>query len=92
MNTRHDTATPTLSVIDPRALVVRSVAYCRHPDKADIESRITRQIFDEAGRQVASWDPRLYGVAPKPNLATIYALSGQDLLADSVDAVGRCGC
>lgn len=86
MNTRHDTATPTLSVIDPRALVVRSVAYCRHPDKADIESRITRQIFDEAGRQVASWDPRLYGVAPKPNLATIYALSGQALLADSVDA------
>jgi insecticidal toxin complex protein TccC len=86
VNTRHDTTTPTLSVIDPRALVVRSVAYCRHPDKADIESRITRQIFDEAGRQVASWDPRLYGVAPKPNLATLYALSGQDLLADSVDA------
>ncbi|WP_095181114.1 RHS repeat domain-containing protein [Pseudomonas sp. Irchel 3F6] len=86
MGTRHDTTTPTLSVIDPRALVVRSVAYCRHPDKADIESRITRQIFDEAGRQVASWDPRLYGVAPKPNLATIYALSGQDLLTDSVDA------
>lgn len=86
MNTHHDTATPNLSVIDPRALVVRSVAYCRHPDKADIESRITRQIFDEAGRQVASWDPRLYGVAPKPNLATIYALSGQALLAESVDA------
>ncbi|MGC3933048.1 RHS repeat domain-containing protein [Pseudomonas atacamensis] len=86
MGTRHDTATPTLSVIDPRALVVRSVAYCRHPDKADIESRIIRQIFDEAGRQVASWDPRLCGVAPKPNLATIYALSGQALLADSVDA------
>lgn len=86
MNTHHDTATPTLSVIDPRALAVRSVAYCRHPDKADIESRITRQIFDEAGRQVASCDPRLFGVAPKPNLATLYALSGQELLTDSVDA------
>ena len=86
MNTHHDTATPTLSVIDPRALAVRSVAYCRHPDKADIESRITRQIIDEAGRQVASWDPRLYGVAPKSNLATLYTLSGQALLADSVDA------
>ncbi|WP_460122844.1 RHS repeat domain-containing protein [Pseudomonas sp. H3_G09] len=86
MGTRHDTATPTLSVIDPRALAVRSVAYCRHPDKADIGSRIIRQIFDEAGHQVASWDPRLYGVAPKPNLATLYALSGQALLADSVDA------
>jgi insecticidal toxin complex protein TccC len=86
MGTRHDTNTPTLSVIDPRALAIRSVAYYRHPHKADIESRITRQIFDEAGRQVASWDPRLYGVAPKPNLATLYALSGQELLTDSVDA------
>jgi insecticidal toxin complex protein TccC len=86
MNVHHDTATPTLSVIDPRLLAIRSVGYCRHPDAPDIESRITRQIFDEAGRQVASWDPRLYGVAPKPNLATLYALSGQELLTDSVDA------
>ncbi|WP_434593542.1 RHS repeat protein [Pseudomonas sp. R4-83] len=86
MNTHHDTATPTLSVIDPRALAIRGVAYCRHPDKADIESRITRQIFDEAGRQAASWDPRLYGAAPKPNLAAVYALSGQGLFTDSVDA------
>jgi insecticidal toxin complex protein TccC len=86
MATHHDTATPTLSVIDPRALAIRGVAYCRHPDKADIASRITRQIFDEAGRQVASWDPRLYGAAPKPNLAAVYALSGQGLFTDSVDA------
>jgi RHS repeat-associated protein len=86
MNTHHDTATPTLSVMDPRTLAIRSVAYCRHPDQADIESRITRQIFDAAGRQVAAWDPRLWGAAPKPNLATIYALSGQALLTDSVDA------
>ncbi len=86
MNTHHDTATPTLSVMDPRALAIRSVAYCRHPDQTDIESRITRQIFDAAGRQVASWDPRLWGTAPKPNLATTYGLSGQALLTDSVDA------
>ncbi|MCP1473852.1 RHS repeat-associated protein [Pseudomonas sp. EB276 TE3739] len=86
MNVHHDTATPTLSVIDPRLLAIRSVGYCRHPDAPAIESRITRQIFDEAGRQVASWDQRLYGVAPKPNLATLYALSGQELLTDSVDA------
>lgn len=86
MKTHHDTATPTLSVMDPRALAIRSVAYCRHPDQTDIESRITRQIFDAAGRQVASWDPRLWGTAPKPNLATTYGLSGQALLTDSVDA------
>jgi len=86
MKTHHDTATPALSVMDPRALAIRSVAYCRHPDQTDIESRITRQIFDAAGRQVASWDPRLWGTAPKPNLATTYGLSGQALLTDSVDA------
>ncbi|WP_242209826.1 MULTISPECIES: RHS repeat-associated core domain-containing protein [unclassified Pseudomonas] len=86
MNTHHDTATPTLSVMDPRTLAIRSVAYCRHPDQPDIESRITRQIFDAPGRQVAAWDPRLWGTAPKPNLATIYALSGQALLTESVDA------
>ena len=86
MNVHHDTATPTLSVNDPRALVIRSVGYCRHPDKPAIESRITRQMFDAAGRLVQSWDPRLWGTAPKPNAATIHGLSGQPLLSDSVDA------
>ena len=77
---------PKLLVIDPRALAIRSVAYCQHPDKPDVAPRITRQIFDQAGREVAAWDPRLWGVAPKPNLSTVYALSGQVLLTDSVDA------
>jgi len=86
MNVHHDTATPTLSVIDSRSLMIRSVGYCRHPDSPDIVPRITRQVFDAAGRQVASWDPRLWGTAPKPNLATTYGLSGQALLTDSVDA------
>lgn len=86
MNIHHDTATPTLSVIDSRSLMIRSVGYCRHPDSPDIDPRITRQVFDAAGRQVASWDPRLWGTAPQPNLATTYGLSGQALLTDSVDA------
>ncbi|WP_458371094.1 RHS repeat domain-containing protein [Pseudomonas fluorescens] len=86
MNAYHHTATPTLSVIDPRALTVRSIGYCRHPDSPEIDPRITRQRFDAAGRLVESWDPRLWGSAPKPNLATIYGLSGQPLLTDSVDA------
>ncbi|WP_256590029.1 RHS repeat-associated core domain-containing protein [Pseudomonas sp. B1(2018)] len=85
MNTHPHTATPTLSVIDPRTLVVRSVGYCRHPDSPLIDPRITRQRFDMAGRLVESWDPRLWGTS-KPNLTTVYGLSGQPLLTDSVDA------
>lgn len=86
MSVHHDTATPTLSVQDPRALAIRSVGYCRHPAKTVIEPRITRQVFDAAGRLIQSWDPRLWGTAPKPNVATIHGLSGQPLLSDSVDA------
>ncbi|MHC8311705.1 RHS repeat domain-containing protein [Pseudomonas sp. GT1P32] len=78
--------TPTLSVIDPRALAIRSVGYCRHPDESVIESRITRQVFNPSERLIESWDPRLWGTAPKPNLTTVYGLSGQSLLADSADA------
>ncbi|WP_191627996.1 RHS repeat domain-containing protein [Pseudomonas fluorescens] len=51
-----------------------------------VDTRITRQIFDPAERLVAHWDPRLWGNAPAPNLATIFSLSGQALLSDSVDA------
>jgi len=79
-------ATPTLSVIDPRTLAIRGVGYCRHPDSAQIDPRITRQGFDTAGRLVESWDPRLWDTAPKPNLSTVYSLSGQPVLTDSVDA------
>jgi insecticidal toxin complex protein TccC len=86
MKATQHSSHPTLSVVDPRALAIRSVAYCQHPDKPDVEPRITRQIFDEVGREVAAWDPRLWGAAPKPNLSTVYALSGQVLLTDSVDA------
>jgi len=86
VNAHHHAATPTLSVIDPRTLSVRSVGYCRHPDRPVIDPRITRHRFDAAGRLVESWDPRLWGTAPKPNLTTIYSLSGQPLLMDSVDA------
>lgn len=72
--------------MDSRVLAIRSVGYCCHPDETVVESRITRQVFDAAGRLVASWDPRLYGTALKPNLATVYGLSGQPVLTESVDA------
>jgi insecticidal toxin complex protein TccC len=86
VNAHPHTATPTLSVIDPRALAILGVGYCRHPDSAGIDSRISRQGFDAAGRLVESWDPRLWGAAPKPNLASVYGLNGQPLCTDSVDA------
>lgn len=85
MNAHHHAGTPALSVIDPRTLAVRSVGYCRHPDSPEIDPRITRQRLDAAGHLIESWDPRLWGTAPKPNLSTLYGLSGQPLLTDSVD-------
>jgi RHS repeat-associated protein len=78
--------TPTLSVVDPRGWAVRNVAYCRHPLSPATQPRITRNHFDAAGRAMASWDPRLFGTAPKPNLVTLYDLQNQPLLVDSVDA------
>jgi len=81
-----DAHTPSLSVVDSRGLAVRNVAYCRHPRNPSIETRITRNHFDAAGRLVASWDPRLWGTAPRPNLATTHNLQSQPLLVDSVDA------
>jgi insecticidal toxin complex protein TccC len=81
-----DAHTPTLSVADSRGLAVRNVAYCRHPLNPSVDTRITRNHFDAAGRLVASWDPRLWGTAPRPNLATTHDLQSQPLLVDSVDA------
>lgn len=82
-----DAHTPSVSVVDSRGLAVRSVAYFRHPlTPSSVETRITRNHFDAAGRQVASWDPRLWGMTPKPNLARTRDLQNQPLLVDSVDA------
>ncbi|MEB0225936.1 RHS repeat domain-containing protein [Pseudomonas sp. 10S4] len=81
-----DTHTPTLSAMDPRGLAIRNIAYCRHPLNPSIEARISRNGFDARRLLVASWDPRLWGVAPTPNLATLYGLNGQPLMKDSVDA------
>ncbi|RON05344.1 hypothetical protein BK659_21880 [Pseudomonas brassicacearum] len=77
--------------MDPRGLAIRSVGYCRQRVEQAIDTRITRQIFDAAGRLSESWDPRLWGVASKPNLATVYDLTGQSLLTDSVDGGWQLG-
>ncbi|EJM43207.1 RHS repeat-associated core domain protein containing protein [Pseudomonas sp. GM33] len=75
-----------MTVTDARGLAVREVAYCRQQVEQPVDTRITRQVFDPAARLVAHWDPRLWGNAPAPNLATIFSLSEQTLFRDSVDA------
>lgn len=84
--TSHDTATPKLSVMDSQGLAVRVVKYCRHRVEQAIESRIDRQVSDPARRMIAQWDPRLWGSAAKPNIATFFSLSAKTLLGESVDS------
>ncbi|UZE24503.1 toxin [Pseudomonas sp. B21-056] len=89
MSARLHHRTPTLSVIDNRGLPVRQVAYCRRNADEQPQARITRQHHDVAGRQVAQWDPRLFGNASEANLQTVYSLSGKTLRVSSVDAGWR---
>lgn len=79
-------ATPTLSVNEPRGLLVRSVAYHRAHSDEPAESRITRQTFRANAHPAANWDPRLWLNQRGPNLATGYSLSGLLLQSESVDA------
>ena len=81
--------TPQLSVNDPRNLPVRQVAYLRSDAVGPVQTLVTRQHHDAAGRRVAQWDPRLFDTAPRANLATVYNLTGEPLKVDSVDAGWR---
>ncbi|WP_017738667.1 RHS repeat domain-containing protein [Pseudomonas sp. CBZ-4] len=83
--------TPTLSVLDARALPVRTVSYWRADAGETVRACINRTVHDVAGRAVAQWDPRLHDLhtanpTVPPNLATVYSLSGQILSTQSVDA------
>jgi len=77
--------TPTLNVIEPRGLRVRSVRYHRTDPSAVAVARIERQEFDPAGRPVARWDARL----TIPCQTTVFSLSGIALRTESVDAGWR---
>ena len=87
MNMTLHTHTPALGVIDPRGLVISSVALYRSVVDQPVEARVTHQRYDVAGRLVSQRDPRL----THSNLNTIYSLGGQGLLSDSVDAGWRLG-
>jgi len=86
--------TPTLAVIDPRGLAVRSVAYCRSLETAEAEERINRSAYDAMGRLTEQWDPRLWALSAEDdgapaNLVNRYSLSAKVLSSISVDAGKR---
>ncbi|MFL1527315.1 RHS repeat-associated core domain-containing protein [Pseudomonas sp. O230] len=83
--------TPSISVIGPRGLAVRAVAYHRRAVNEPLDTWVTHQLHDAVGRLTQQRDPRLFalmqsGVSVPPNLSTLYSLSGQSLCSDSVDA------
>ena len=83
--------TPTLTVVDPRGLTVRSVAYPRNTAQQSPSAQVTRQVFDARGLLQQQWDPRLFELHAAdpdvpPNLSHRYSLGGQVLSTDSVDA------
>ncbi|MBD9614127.1 RHS repeat protein [Pseudomonas sp. PDM02] len=84
--------TPQLAVIDNRGLPVRQVEYWRR-DAAELrpEALVTAQEHDGAGRLVAQRDPRFLAPASRPNMATVYSLSGAALCTESRDAGWRLG-
>ncbi|WP_260415154.1 hypothetical protein, partial [Pseudomonas cichorii] len=78
--------TPTLAIVDPRRLVVRSVAWYRKQASDAPVVRINRSLFDPAGRPIGSYDPRLCEGGAPANLVNIHSLSAQVLACESVDA------
>src|SRR5690349_14620487 len=78
-------ATPTLTAMDPRGLVVRGVGYWRSQAGQAPQARVTRQVFDAAGGGVEQWDARL----PVPAMGHGFSLAGTVLATDSVDAGWR---
>lgn len=80
---------PHLHVIEPRGLLAREVAWHRIDQIDEAQARVTRHAWDEAGRSVADWDPRLWGMAATANSRKTPSLSGRALLDESVDAGWR---
>lgn len=82
--------TPLLTVLDSRALVVRTVSFHRLPDVETTREDVSGVGFDLAGRIIKLWDARLWARAQhdaqtQPNRTHQYNLSGVPLLSISVD-------
>ena len=79
--------TPSMTVVEPRGLAVRSVDYYRAAQGEVAEARVNRTVHDPAGRAIAQWDPRLFLETSAPaNLSSILSLSDTALSTVSVDA------
>ncbi|RAU43107.1 MULTISPECIES: RHS repeat-associated core domain-containing protein [unclassified Pseudomonas] len=83
--------TPSLTVFDSRGLTVRQTAYYRAQIDLDAQACVNAQVYDNQGRVIEVWDPRLFelrSIRPdvQPNLAMVYSLSGATLSSQSVDA------
>ncbi|MEX5570181.1 RHS repeat-associated core domain-containing protein [Pseudomonas syringae] len=83
--------TPTLIVTDSRRLPIRSVSYYRGTLGDSSQARPERQQYDAAARPVARWDARLFRQLTtepltRPNLSTVFSLTGAPLAINSVDA------
>ncbi|SEQ44879.1 YD repeat-containing protein, partial [Pseudomonas sp. NFACC02] len=83
--------TPTLTVVDPRGLAVRSVSFHRTRADDPVTERVDRSSVDPARRLIRRWDPRLWASggseADTPsNLRSLFSLTSQALLSESVDA------
>lgn len=79
--------TPSMTVVEPRGLAVRSVDYYRAAQGEVAEARVNRTVHDPAGRAIAQRDPRLFLETSAPaNLSSILSLSDTALSTVSVDA------
>lgn len=77
--------TPTLQAFDARGLLVRELAYLRHPDDPQLTCLVTRHQHDLRGFALRSADPRLHGLGLW-NVAWDTDLAGQVLCSRSLDA------
>ncbi|WP_341985747.1 RHS repeat domain-containing protein [Morganella morganii] len=85
MNRPLFSKTPTVSVFDNRGLVVRNIAYHRHPDVPEVTNeRITRHGYDARGFLMQSTDPRLHD-NELVNFSYLTNLAGGVLRTQSTD-------
>lgn len=78
--------TPTVTVVDNRGLVARTIHYHRHPDTPTLtQPRITRQQHDAKGSMTHSSDPRLHA-SGRGNFAWLTDLAGTPVCTQSADA------
>ena len=78
--------TPTVTVMDNRGLVARTIHYHRHPDAPALtQPRITRQQHDAKGYMAHSSDPRLHA-SGRGNYAWLTDLAGTPVCTQSADA------